>query len=115
MAHTSDGESEGAKKDGSDEEEDESGEVDDEQLQIMIRKFSEFETTNRSKTWLGKNTEAIFKEALLKFDKESIVLEEYSAQANVNILRGCVRNAFWKLYLVGWRKEDGALPPKTKR
>ena len=39
MAHTSDGESEGAKKDGSDEEEDESGEVDDEQLQIMIRKI----------------------------------------------------------------------------
>jgi hypothetical protein len=114
MAHTSDGESEGAKKDGSDEEEDESGEVDDEQLQIMIRNFSEFETTNRSKTWLGKNTEAIFKEALLSFDKESIVLEEYSAQANVNILRGCVRNAFWKLYLVDWPRGD-ALPPKTQR
>ena len=41
-ANSSDGESEGAEKDGSDEEEDESGEFDHQQLQIIIKNFSEF-------------------------------------------------------------------------
>ncbi len=71
-ANSSDCESGGAKKDGSDEEEDESEELDDQQLQIMISNFAEFETTNRGKTWLGNNTEAILKKRCIILIKDQL-------------------------------------------
>ncbi len=109
-ANSSDGESGGAEKDDLDEREDESGGMDHGDLEIMITNFPQFETTHQGRSWLVKNTVSIFEEALHSFDGRTIVLQEYSAQANVDILRACVRAAFWKLYLVGWRREEGALP-----